>query len=417
MHNERNSPESGWKVTVYRYSVPRAYGDRARTTTGHVNKQPDTRRIPTLLALLPALLLGLRLCAQDPVFTQFSSNPLHLNPAFTGDHCWRVVMNSRTQWSQLSGRYQTSAMSVDHGFRNWGVGIQAMYDGGAAYTFRDLTISGLLSYRTRLGRSLWTSMGFRFNYQQRVIDPNKLQFRDQIETHDGMGFIYRSGEDIFTTRLNGTDLGAGLLLYSSSWSVGISGDHLADRSDGYDSFTGGRWWIPRRLTGHAALFFPIHGFGKNSRWPVLTLSPEVHVSWQAGYWERNLALRINRGPAVLGAGYRFNNAITVLAGYETGRMALGLSTDITTARTLTDLPYNHQGAPQGVVQPFTIELAVQWRMRCETSATRRKGIPCPDLTGKHLWPLGRGDKKSDGATPAPGGGSRFEDNVVPDRPR
>jgi len=358
------------------------------------------------------------LSAQDPVFTQFDSNPLYLNPAFAGDHCWRVVMNSRTQWSQLTGRYQTSALGVDRGFRNWGLGLQVLHDGGAAYTFKDLTASGILSYRMRLRRGLWASMGFRFNYQQRVIDPNKLMFRDQIETRDGMGFIYRSGEDIFTTRLDGTDLGAGLLLYTSSWSAGISGDHLADRNDGYDSFTGGRWWIPRRLTGHAALFFPVHAFGKNSRWPTLTLSPVVYLSWQAGAWERNVALRVNVGPAVVGAGYRIGNAITLMLGAETGRFAANLSTDITTARTLTDLPYDNKGvALGGAVQPFTIEASLQWRIRCETSPARRKGIPCPDLFGKHLWPQWRGDRRSEATPPPPAGGSRFNDNVVPDRPR
>ena len=81
-----------------------------------------------------------------------------------------------------------------------------------------------------MGRTLWSSIGFRFNYHQRNIDPNKLLFRDQIETDGGLGFIYRTGEDAFVTRLNGTDLGAGLLVYRPGlWSAGFSGDHLANR--------------------------------------------------------------------------------------------------------------------------------------------------------------------------------------------
>lgn len=358
--------------------------------------------------------------AQDPVFTQFDNNPLYLNPAFAGDHCWRVVSNSRTQWSQLSGRYQTSSLSVDRGFRSWGIGVQTMYDGGAAYTFQDLSASGLLSYRTRIGRTVWSSIGFRFNYHQRNIDPNKLLFRDQIETDGGLGFIYRTGEDAFVTRLNGTDVGAGLLLYKAGlWSVGFSGDHLADRNDGYDSFMGERWWIPRRLTAHASYFFQLRNLGRMRVWPAVTINPVAQVTWQAGFWERNVSVRLNRGPAVLGFGYRFNNAYTVMLGAETDRFGVNVSTDITTAKTTTDLPYGDGSKPlEGIVQPFTIEVSVQWRIRCETSPTRRKAIPCPSIWGEHIRPPSTTDSKGPKNSPsAPAGDSRFDDNVVPDRPR
>lgn len=368
--------------------------------------------------------LALVLCgtawSQDPVFTQFDNNPLHLNPAFTGDHCWRAVMNSRTQWNQLSGRYQTSSASVDHGFSNWGIGVQAMYDGGAAYSFQDLSISGLLSYRTRVGRTLWSSIGFRYSYHQRNIDPNKMLFRDQIETAGGQGFIYNTKEDLFATRIHGTDLGLGLLVYEAGiWSLGFSADHVADRDDSYDAFSQERWWIPRRITGHASLFFRISKLGRLNVRPAVNVNPIFQMSWQAGFWERNLTLKLNRGLAVIGFGYRFQNAYVLLAGVETDRFGVNVSTDITTARTLTDLPYTYGSqAPVGIVQPFTIEASLQWRIRCSQEQRPRKGVPCPEIWGEHVRPPRTSDTKGNKGAPTPAAGdSHFKDNVVPEAPR
>ena len=51
----------------------------------------------TLFAIV--LLSEIKIFAQDPIFTQFYSNPVYLNPAFTGSNkCPRIVSNYRNQW-------------------------------------------------------------------------------------------------------------------------------------------------------------------------------------------------------------------------------------------------------------------------------------------------------------------------------
>ena len=47
---------------------------------------------------------------QDPIFTQFYSNPIYLNPAFSGTNkCPRFVMNYRNQWPAFPGAFITTA--------------------------------------------------------------------------------------------------------------------------------------------------------------------------------------------------------------------------------------------------------------------------------------------------------------------
>ena len=52
--------------------------------------------------------------AQDPIFTQFYSNPVYLNPAFTGSNkCPRIVSNYRNQWPGFSGDFITTSITYD----------------------------------------------------------------------------------------------------------------------------------------------------------------------------------------------------------------------------------------------------------------------------------------------------------------
>ena len=67
------------------------------------------------------LIIGLsmnyeKVIAQDPVFSQFYSSPMSLNPALAGngDANWRVVANHRSQWiGQGLDPLTTSSVSFD----------------------------------------------------------------------------------------------------------------------------------------------------------------------------------------------------------------------------------------------------------------------------------------------------------------
>ena len=57
---------------------------------------------------------SINLYAQDPIFTQFYSNPVYLNPAFAGSNkCPRIVSNFRNQWPGFSGDFITTSLTYD----------------------------------------------------------------------------------------------------------------------------------------------------------------------------------------------------------------------------------------------------------------------------------------------------------------
>ncbi len=55
-----------------------------------------------------------KVIGQDPIFTQFYSNPIYLNPAFAGSRvCPRFALNYRNEWPNISGNFITTAAAYD----------------------------------------------------------------------------------------------------------------------------------------------------------------------------------------------------------------------------------------------------------------------------------------------------------------
>lgn len=141
------------------------------------------------------------LYAQDPVFSQFFSSPLNINPALTANinSDWRVISNFRNQWMSAQSPYSTATISYDSKIlqnknvfieeNNYlGLGGMLMYDralgGSAKSTFASLNLSYNIKvkddvYKHRLG------IGFGGSYGRRSIDYSNLNFGEQ---YTGFGF-------------------------------------------------------------------------------------------------------------------------------------------------------------------------------------------------------------------------------------
>ena len=84
-----------------------------------------------LLFLFLATIQSDVVLAQDPEFSQFYANPIHLNPAFAGAaRCLRLALNYRNQWPGLSRTFITYSASYDQHVVaiGGGVGLLIMND-------------------------------------------------------------------------------------------------------------------------------------------------------------------------------------------------------------------------------------------------------------------------------------------------
>ena len=54
------------------------------------------------LVVIFLIFSGLKIYAQEPVFSQYYFNPIYLNPALAGmDNNFRLFMNGRNQWVKV----------------------------------------------------------------------------------------------------------------------------------------------------------------------------------------------------------------------------------------------------------------------------------------------------------------------------
>ena len=113
--------------------------------------------------------------AQDPQYSQFYSNLVLLNPAFTGSGIGhRVAMNYRAQWVQIPGYYKQFAFSYDVpvyflGSTN-GLGVSFSSDVAGEGNLQKLNITVNYAYEVEINDNHVLRFGLRGGVQQASID-------------------------------------------------------------------------------------------------------------------------------------------------------------------------------------------------------------------------------------------------------
>ncbi|MCX6204991.1 MAG: type IX secretion system membrane protein PorP/SprF, partial [Bacteroidetes bacterium] len=101
-----------------------------------------------MLLMIGFCLTNQKVIAQDPVFSQFYSSPMSVNPALAGngDANWRIVANHRSQWiGQGLDPLTTSSISFD-GKLFKQANNEANYIGGGLMFLQDKGLAG--AYKT-----------------------------------------------------------------------------------------------------------------------------------------------------------------------------------------------------------------------------------------------------------------------------
>jgi len=151
-----------------------------------------------IIAVFIFLIITNPASAQDPAFSQFYANPLHLNPAFAGTNdCPRINLNFRDQWPGIGRTYVTTSVSWDQHIRGiaGGLGIIVMQDRAGIGNLNTTHASLSYSYRLKVNHSFGMQLALEASYRQINLDWSKLTFGDMID--DQLGFIYPTQEDIY----------------------------------------------------------------------------------------------------------------------------------------------------------------------------------------------------------------------------
>ena len=144
-----------------------------------------------VICLLIAVNCSVLCAAQSYHFSQFYSAPLLNNPAFTGftDGSYRAAANFRSQWSQGSTPYLTTALSFDTRLlkntisenNKAGAGIYFMNDQSSGGALQTNSLGFSMAYNLSLDafQEHTIGVGLQGVFNQRRIDYSKLSFESQ----------------------------------------------------------------------------------------------------------------------------------------------------------------------------------------------------------------------------------------------
>lgn len=286
--------------------------------------------------------------AQDPLFSQFYSTPLLLNPAFAGTtYAPRLSATYRNQWpihDENGTAYATYAASYEQFIPafNSGIGIVVLTDAAGDGLLKTTNFMANYAYRIAVNEDFNIRLGINAGFKQSTLDWDRLVFLDQLNPITGAVDEFGNpniSNEARPEELSATlfDVGAGILAYNSNFYGGISLQHLTTPDEGFfktnSSLLDG---LPLRTCIHAGAEFVVKE-GNKLR-PTSFVSPNILFAKQGDQGQINAGAYYNHGIVFAGAWYRyaFTNADAVIAvlGMQYDILKIGYSYDFTTGNSL-----------------------------------------------------------------------------------
>lgn len=291
------------------------------------------KRLLAIIVFL-GLLSVADLKAQDVHFSQFFNMPALFNPAMTGNigGSFRVGAIYRNQWpGPVNGRtsFSTPAISVDVPIRLKkdivGVGAYFVNDRSAGAALKRVNVMASVAYHKAVGKKHSLSLGAQAGFLQYSL--GDIRFGDQ---YDELNNFVGGGADVNTGGNASTfDLNVGLAwnsVVSENFrlSVGAAAFHILEPNISF-SDQSGTGAVPRRYNANLMLDWQLSD--------KLALVPAYLYMFQEKASEHNFGatsvIRLkNETDFMLGAFYRFKDAVIPYVGLQMYRFKLGLSYDI-----------------------------------------------------------------------------------------
>lgn len=279
------------------------------------------------------LLIAFAFCAkaQDAMFSQFYRSTIRINPAETGnieDH-YRAVTQYRTQWASVTETFRTMAGSFDIALNrtkgsNSFIGLGGYVIQDVAGTSGLRTIRGAVTAAYHLGRveSSRFTFGLSAGYGQRSINFDGLAWDAQ---HNGVAYdpTLPSGEAFFSDQKGFPEASAGFLWKRApsrrqQFAVGLAAHHLY-LNQGFLENTKDPLITRTVLTGEYSHAFNRVRMDYHMRAQFQAAAAEWMLGGLARYrfgQESIYTTSKTSSELLLGAYYRWNDALIALVGYE-----------------------------------------------------------------------------------------------------
>lgn len=261
------------------------------------------RVIKTFLVLVAVLSLNSVFAQQESQYTQYMYNPTLINPGYAGSRGVTSIFGiHRSQWIGLEGAPKTSAISAHTPFeaKNVGLGVSFLHESIGPQTFNNIMIdfAYLLKFETStLALGIKGMAGF-YNF-----DKNKLH-------------LYQGNDAAFEQKPNAfyPNVGVGAYWYSDKYYLGVSVPTLLNTK----TFKGNSETVS--LVNSKQHFYLIGGYvfdlSKNLKFKPAALTKIVEGAPLQLDLSANFMLNEK---FVLGAAWRWDAALSLMAGFQINR--------------------------------------------------------------------------------------------------
>lgn len=317
-----------------------------------------------ILSVLICLLFALNMKAQDIHFSMYNAQPLHLNPALTGNNgCdYRAVLNYRMQWFSITDHnvYRTEAASFDmalgkrsnEGKSYGGVGLLMFGDQAGRNNLSTYSVQLSAAYHLMLNRRGTNSLSFGIQggMGYRLFNRNGLVFDNQITYYGVIDPSLPSNENIQNDRIIYPDVNAGALWnFSPNKKTNIYiGGAVSHLNTPTYSFLGQQVREYMKYTAHGGGYFSL---GKKAALlpSIMVLKQGPSLQLNAGTYLKYLLsdpYRNNESQKsiYLGAWYRSTDAVIAGVRYDQDKVSVGVSYDINISKLSPVSKFN--GAPE-----------------------------------------------------------------------
>ncbi|HOF55014.1 MAG: PorP/SprF family type IX secretion system membrane protein [Prolixibacteraceae bacterium] len=287
-----------------------------------------------LFLFAPFVLLVLAANAQDAGFSQFYSNPLYLNPAFSGTlGVPRVNLQYRDQWHGLTDAYVTQSVAFDMPVESLqgGIGFNLVRDAQANGMLVGLQADFIYSSIFKLSEYLWCSGALEAGYHQNRLNWNRLVFPDDVDPYTGN---YTPTTEIppGDTEFHFADFAAGILVFGEKMFAGMAVHHLSQPLQSWDRNAKEYGKLYRKYSLHFGTRIPIHEHGYWRK--TFDLSPQVVLMHQGNFSQFNYGMLANYSGFTVGTWFRQDltfhyDALILLVGYMKKRWHFTYSYDFT----------------------------------------------------------------------------------------
>lgn len=317
---------------------------------------------------------------QDVGFSQFTANPLNVNPALTGiAYGPRVNITYRNEWPQIDKGFVTYGLSYDQHIEkiSSGVGVLFLYDRVANGLLNSYHLRVNYAYQIRLGKGVGMQIGMYAGYSNRSINWAQFTFNDQIDPV--FGFSDLNGIPNLTSQplpetesINLFDAGAGFLMYNKIAYGGFAFSHITKPKESFTGFED-KGVLPLKATIHGGVVIDIT---PNKRNTTNYVSPNVMFVSQGGSTFFNVGSYLNVWKIFTGGFFRHNfsnpDAVIAVVGTKIEFVRIAYSFDF----TISKLQLASGGAHE-------ITLSINWGDETgplsPTRKTRR--LDCPPVLG------------------------------------